>query len=333
MNKRRFLEFSIWIFAAIALLLTSEVSSHAEGALVSPEKGDGIHTLLNRYGISGAEAVREFIKLNGDELGINNSLFMGRRYRLPTEAGSVVQSLFGTEHAKVALKDKQLAGAEFYLVSGHGGPDTGAIGRDNGNFLHEDEYAYDVTLRLGRELMSRGAKVHFIIQDRNDGIRDERYLSGNTNERCYPDQLIPENQRARLKQRAEAVNQLYRASGTAYRRCIVLHVDSRSKSQGIDIFFYHHRTSSAGLKMATTMRDTVEAKYRLNQPGRGYTGTVGTRNLFMLNETIPPVVFIELGNIQNERDKERILNPANRQAVANWLAEGALADFRQSPSN
>jgi N-acetylmuramoyl-L-alanine amidase len=48
----------------------------------------------------------------------------------------------------------------------------------------------------------------------------------------------------------------------------------------------------------------------------------------MLNETAPPVVFIELGNIQNERDKERILDPDNRQAVARWLAEGVINDFR-----
>ena len=51
-----------------------------------------------------------------------------------------------------------LAGLVFYLVSGHGGPDPGAIGIYQGRQLHEDEYAYDIILRLARELLTRGAK-------------------------------------------------------------------------------------------------------------------------------------------------------------------------------
>ena len=48
------------------------------------------------------------------------------------------------------------------------GPSVSIQGRQ----LHEDEYAYDIILRLARELLSRGAKVHIIIQDKKDGIRD-----------------------------------------------------------------------------------------------------------------------------------------------------------------
>ena len=300
------------------------------GAVVQPQRGDGIHTLLARHGLSGKEAVTEFIRLNEDRLGANRSLILGRDYVLPGSSGEVVEPLFGRLHERVELIDRQLEGAEFYLVSGHGGPDTGAIGKDNGHVLHEDEYAYDVTLRLGRELLKHGAKVHFIIRD-TDGIRDERYLKGGFDERCLPNNKIPRNQRDRLKQRAEAVNRLYKANpGSTYRRCIVVHVDSRSRSQGIDIFFYHHRTSTLGERLAESMRRTVEEKYRQNQPGRGYAGTTGWRNLFMLNQTAPPVVFIELGNIQNERDKERVLNPDNRQAVAKWLAAGVLEDHRRN---
>jgi N-acetylmuramoyl-L-alanine amidase len=49
----------------------------------------------------------------------------------------------------------------------------------------------------------------------------------------------------------------------------------------------------------------------------------------MLDETLPPTVFVELGNIQHDRDKERVLVPNNRQAVANWMAGGILADVKQ----
>ena len=76
----------------------------------------------------------------------------------------------GKDHYQIT--SNELSGACFYLVSGHGGPDPGAIGIYQGRQLHEDEYAYDIILRLARELLTRGAKVHIIIQDKKDGIRN-----------------------------------------------------------------------------------------------------------------------------------------------------------------
>ena len=81
-----------------------------------------------------------------------------------------------------------------------GDPDPGCIGKYRGKELHEDEYAYDIILRLGRELMKRGAKVHFIIQDAKDGIRDQAILNNSKRETCMG-KAIPLNQIARLKQR------------------------------------------------------------------------------------------------------------------------------------
>ena len=78
------------------------------------------------------------------------------------------EPLFGKTHQVYQVTSNELRGACFYLVSGHGGPDPGAIGIYQGRQLHEDEYAYDIVLRLGRELMMRGAKVHFIVQDKKD---------------------------------------------------------------------------------------------------------------------------------------------------------------------
>ena len=76
------------------------------------------------------------------------------------------ESLFGKEYATYQITSNELSGACFYLVSGHGGPDPGAIGIYQGRQLHEDEYAYDIILRLARELLSRGAKVHISFKIR-----------------------------------------------------------------------------------------------------------------------------------------------------------------------
>ena len=55
---------------------------------------------------------------------------------------------------------------------------------------------------------------------------------------------------------------------------------------------------------------------------RQYEGTVTERNLYVLRNTDPTAVFVELANIQNHRDQRRILIPSNRQFLADWLYEG-----------
>ena len=94
------------------------------------------------------------------------------------------EPLFGKQLANVKVTSNRLAGACFYVVSGHGGPDPGAIGRVGKHELHEDEYAYDIALRLARNLMQEGAEVHIIIQDAKDGIRNDAYLSNSKRETC-----------------------------------------------------------------------------------------------------------------------------------------------------
>ena len=112
------------------------------------------------------------------------------------------EPLFGKAMASYSIVSNELSGTCFYLVGGHGGPDPGAIGNYNGHKLHEDEYAYDIVLRIGRELLMRGAKVHFIIQDKKDGIRNESILKNSKRETCMG-QEIPLDQVARLRQRSQ----------------------------------------------------------------------------------------------------------------------------------
>ena len=84
--------------------------------------------------------------------------------------------------------------------------------------LHEDEYAYDIALRLARNLMQEGAEVHIIIQDAKDGIRDDSYLSNSKRETCMGD-AIPLNQVQRLQQRCDKINALYRKDRKNHSYC------------------------------------------------------------------------------------------------------------------
>ncbi len=237
-------------------------------------------------------------------------------------------NIFGKKYNNVTVKSDELKGAVYYLKSGHGGPDPGAMGKYQGHTVCEDEYAYDVTLRIARNLIERGATVYMIIIDKNDGIRDESFLMPDKDEVCYPNHTIPLNQVKRLQQRVDAVNQLYKKHGNAFQRFISIHVDSRSRGENIDIFFYHDSKSNTGKKAATILQETFRDKYKEVQPGRGYSGSVSARNLYVLKNSYPTGVFIELANMNHQRDIKRLIIADNRQAVANWLTQGLIKDYK-----
>jgi len=169
-----------------------------------------------------------------------------------------------------------------------------------------------------------------ITRDPDDGIRDESYLKPDKDERCYYDQRIPLNQLRRLRQRTNAVNNLYKKNKGKFQRMVVIHVDSRSRSENIDVFFYHDKRSKTGLQAAKILQKTFQDKYREYQPGRGYNGSVSTRNLYVIKNTYPVAVYIEMGNINHLRDQQRFIITNNRQAVANWLTEGLVVDYKSN---
>jgi N-acetylmuramoyl-L-alanine amidase len=352
--------FVLTIFLAFVVVSHSLLAQNKE---VVAKNGDGIYKLLKHNGLDPEKYTDVFIELNKTRLGKNNSLFTGVRYKLPetgkktkkavsspaiisteqpsTKASSADPnpnakstgqfmnfSIFGPKYANVEIKSNELKGAIYYLKSGHGGPDPGAVGSYQNHAVCEDEYAYDVTLRMARNLVERGATVYMIIIDKNDGIRDESFLKPDKDEVCYPNQSIPLNQVKRLQQRVEVINQLYNKNGNAFQRFISIHVDSRSKDENIDIFFYHDSQSNTGKRAATILQRTFHNKYNEHQPGRGYYGSVSSRNLYVLKNSYPVGVFIELANMNHQRDIKRLIIADNRQAVANWLAEGLVADFK-----
>lgn len=294
-----------------------------------PKNGEAVSQLLARFGRTRQQHVDAFLELNKGKFTRSGGLKMGVDYVLPPLEEGYKESLFGKKKAKYTVKSRELVGATFYLVSGHGGPDPGAIGVSHGKQLHEDEYAYDIMLRLARNLMEKGAKVHIIIQDTKDGIRDVKYLSNSSRETCMG-KKIPLNQVERLRQRCDRINGLYARGGKGYRRAVFLHVDSRSQKEQVDVFFYHCEGSLAGQKMANRLCKTFEQKYRKHQPNRGFSGTVSARNLYVLRNTSPVAVFLELGNIQNKKDLQRLILADNRQALANWICEGMVDDYKQN---
>ena len=361
-KMKRFYLFCI--FGLFAALLFSQQK-------VTPQKGEGIHALLRRYNRGEAIYYEEFIRLNKKKLGKSNALVSGNTYRLPplrtaarperktsnrntqtdtlflsavnTPTDTLIlsgannnktgtQSLFGEKYKKYEIIDNRLAGACFFLVSGHGGPDPGAIAKVDGYKLHEDEYAYDIMLRLARNLLQHNATVHIIIQDAKDGIRDDKYLNNSNNETCMGEE-ISSSQVARLKQQTNKINSLSFSAKEKYQRAIFIHLDSRSYKKQLDVFFYHQNGKSnktRSLRLAETMQKTFRSNYEKHQPGRGFSGTVSTRPLYVLKNTTPVSILVELANMQNVNDQRRYVLENNRQALANWLCEGFMKDYQSN---
>lgn len=326
----------------IGILLLGILPSMAQD-MAYPVEGDGILSFLRRWNRIGDSYVQEFMELNGDRLNDQGGLELGTVYLIPPlhpgdeyppseklAGGGTGPAIFGKKLSEVTPQSDRLKDACFYIISGHGGPDPGAVARVGNRQLHEDEYAYDIALRLARNLMMESATAYVIIQDPNDGIRDETYLDNSSNETCMGDP-IPRDQLDRLKQRVDKVNELYQGDKGKFKyiRAIDIHVDSRNKGKSIDVFFYHSDDKHSKL-LATTMRDLFRVKYDTHQPGRGFGGFVEQRNLYVLRHLKPPSILVETGNIQNEFDRRRILSSNNRQALANWMAQAFMEDYKKS---
>ena len=325
----------LFCFLILLFCMSFSYEALAQEERATPKSGEGISGFLQRNGRTGKAYYQEFLKLNKKQLRGKEELRLGVKYLLPplkkgsgnTAASSnssasnssasnssarsgnktIREPLFGKSLAEVKVTGNRLKGACFYVVSGHGGPDPGAIGRIGSVELHEDEYAYDVALR------------------------DDQYLNNSKRETCMG-APIPLNQVARLRQRCEKINALYQKDRKSYTYCrsIFLHVDSRSKSHQTDVFFYHAPKSVNGKRLATTMKNTFESKYDRHQPNRGFSGTVSPRNLYVLANSSPAGVFVELGNIQNTFDQRRFVMSSNRQALAKWMMEGFITDYKKS---
>lgn len=241
--------------------------------------------------------------------------------------------LYGPVYSQFEVCSDQLKDCVFYLSPGHGGPDPGTMGVREGENICEDEYALDITLRLARELEANGARVEVLIKD--EGIRDIKFLPGDSDETFANGQGIPSDQKMRLQQRVMLVNQMYRsASPPGHQRFLALHIDFRSNSQThVDFDLYHHSSSKNGKRLASILQQTIEQQYSSRLGGRNFVGRIVSQpeedTFFVIRETKMPAVLIELANINNALDQLRFIVIDSRQRIAEWLCEGLIKDWEE----
>jgi N-acetylmuramoyl-L-alanine amidase len=335
----------VFCLLLLAVLGAPEIAAQT----AKPQAGEGIWSLLRRSGIEPTAALAtEFRRLNATKLTHGDRLVRGDAYTLPGAALAVangakasarpkgrVYDIFGKEYELVQRKSNRLAGDVYYIVGGHGGPDPGTVSRLRGRRFTEDEIAYDTSLRLARRLLEEGAKVYIIVRDRDDGIRDLEYLAPDSDEYYLGHVSIPGNHLERLKRRTDVINRLYDQNRSTARsqQVLALHVDAyagRTQPQ-IDVHFMY--SSDRGRDLGTTLQTEMRRQYARHQPDRGYSGRVIRRgDLYLLKNTKPTAVMIELGNIRHEGDRVRLVKPSNRQALAEWITVGLLRQASSAAS-
>lgn len=344
--------FVLLMLALTALSATNVVRDSAAQSstprLAAPQPGEGIWGLLRRNGISpNAQRVEAFRALNAARLK-GEGLKVGVEYKLPVPGATVAVEpapavaapapersaearrypIFGDQYEWVQRRSNRLAGHFYYIVSGHGGPDPGSVGRLNGRSMPEDEIAYDTALRLARTLLEDGASVYMIVRDANDGIRDLEYLPPDSDEFYYGDVRMSSNYVRRIRQRGEVINKLYdrNRSRAKSQQVIAVHVDAmagRNQPQ-IDVHFAY--ASDSGRSLGRSLQSSIRGQYQAHQPDRGYKGRLVRRDLYILKHTKPTAVLVELGNIRHRGDQVRLTKPGNRQALAEWIAGGLLEE-------
>jgi len=202
--------------------------------------------------------------------------------------------IYGKQYAKVDFIDQELQGKVFYVVSGHGGPDPGAMCTDCSSKLCEDEY-------------------------------DQSILKCDSDERLANNSKLPINQLKRLQQRTDYINgkwKAYKNQGLNDQYLISIHIDSNNSSHKQDVFFCYAKGSNSSKSLASGLRDKFTEKYKQHQKNKNYKGFLQERGLYVLRKTAPPAVLVELANIRNRNNHKRILSSENREALAKWLYEG-----------
>ena len=231
----------------------------------------------------------------------------------------------------------EAANAKKFLVvidPGHGGPDKGAVFRENGTVLSEKTLTLLVARDLARELIIRGHNVVLTRNDDRDVLLSDRTALAN-------------------KLKADVF--------------ISIHLNSSSdkiKSGGVETFILNHATDETSKRLAD-MENAVLKDSKANTNGNNQTGSsnvslimkdlildgnlapskelacsvqskiktaardrgVKQALFYVLLGTDMPSILIETGFMNSKADRDRILNTKKRFALAAQIAD-AVDDYR-----
>lgn len=225
-------------------------------------------------------------------------------------------------------RNGSLHGWVVVLDAGHGGMDPGASGIFQGKRVVEDEYVFDVALRVRRMVRAKGGLAIMTTMD-NIGERSWkpfRVFPDMRTERFTTDGTIVQAGTGGLRRRLRLGNQIKRRYPKHHQAWISIHFDVRGRSgdDGVRII-----TPDTELQIAKSLERSFGNAKRLRDDDplvESGDRDHGIRRLFILSgeNRIKEKVLIELGNFKNEADVWRIRNHVVREAYARAITDSLV---------
>jgi N-acetylmuramoyl-L-alanine amidase len=194
-----------------------------------------------------------------------------------------------------------LAGRVIVVDPGHGGVDSGAVSVDKK--VKEKDVVLAISRLVATELTNQGAAA---IMTRDEDVR------------------IP------LKDRADLAN---RNSADIF---ISIHVNSNKiNNSRSGTMIFHHLKGETGRLLATCIAHEIEQVSGLPCMGPRSDGSIYRSGFSVLRNSTMPGVLCELGFINHESDRRRMVTDEFQRAVAKAIVKGIkvfLGDAKPSPS-
>ena len=235
---------------------------------------------------------------------------------------------------------KPLKGWRIVLDPGHGGIDPGAIvsnttGEKQRVYVVEDEYVYDIALRVYRELKLLGAEVtltvispnHLIrdnlpakttfVHEKNEVYNDERYNRRNS-EKVRP-------RSANISQRVRVANRFVKRGRRARSLFVSLHADNTPGRPMGPLVIYHKRRGKVDRRSRSFARVMRSVLHQPDMPA----GDRG-RNLAVLRNNLAHAeILVEVHNVHHQHEAYQIRFHEDRQQHAKKVVSGILAYARK----
>jgi N-acetylmuramoyl-L-alanine amidase CwlD len=196
---------------------------------------------------------------------------------------------------RVLLGRCELGGVCVAVDPGHGGPDTGAIGRSG---LLEKDVNLDIALRVSRLLEETGARV---VLTRSNDQAAIPWTAGNTQEH-----------RRELLARCDLAN----ASGAQL--LVSIHANARvSNPESVRGTETYYRKPDSREPAELIQEELVRAA-GLPDGGTKYH----PKPIIVLYRTNMPAVLVEVGYLSNRQDEQKLADPDFREQAAQGIVNG-----------
>lgn len=250
------------------------------------------------------------------------------------EASALIKEFTEAARALPTLS-KQLKGYTIILDPGHGGLDPGAIvensdGYGNKVYVVEDEYCYDISLRVYRDLIRHGADVHITVISPNQTIRttdDASITFVNQKNEVYNSRIInsldrryvwPVGNSWGLDQRKEVASEYLHGIRKKKTVFISIHADNnQGDGEGTRVLYHPDESGNSSQDLAEHL-----SKYM------GIGSMSRAQDLRVLqNNPAGASALVEVRNLAYKNNAWAIRNEELRQDDADRIVRGIVSFF------